>query len=59
MKMNRLLNRINKVLTELTKSDLSLEQKGFVYRCFWGYVSGFCEDLEKEYPKLTPYRENL
>lgn len=52
MKLERLQERTNKVLEELSKSSLSGEDKAELYRSFWSFMGGMCAHLEEQYPEL-------
>lgn len=56
MKLQRLLDRIERVWEELAKSNLSSEKKAELYDSFGSFIAGFCVHLEKQYPELK--REN-
>jgi len=52
MKLERLQERTNKVLEELSKSSLSGEDKAELYESFWSFMGGMCAHLEEQYPEL-------
>ena len=52
MKLDRLQNRIEKVLAELMKSKLRSKDKAELYGVYCSFISDVCHHLEKQYPYL-------
>ena len=56
MKLDRLQNRIEKVLEELMKSKLGSKDKAELYRIHCNFISDIQYHLEKQYPYLKEER---
>jgi hypothetical protein len=56
MKLDRLQNRIEKVLEELMKSRLGSEDKAELYGICCNFMSDIQYHLEKQYPYLKETR---
>ena len=56
MKLDRLQNRMEKVLEELMKSKLRSKDKAELYGIHCNFISDVRDDLEKKYPCLKGER---
>lgn len=56
MKLDRLQNRMEKVLEELMKSRLRSKDKAELYGIYCNFINDICDDLEKKYPYLKGER---
>jgi hypothetical protein len=51
-KFERLFHRMEKLIDELTKSHLSVEDKAELWNAFGSFCSGIMAAFERDYPEL-------
>jgi hypothetical protein len=51
-KLDRLIRRNEKVMSEIMKSKLGEKQKIEQYDVYWRIIGGLCAHLEEKYPYL-------